>query len=635
MVERVEMTPLVVQAVLAQAVSMGHPLALDAILAAVVAVGSRLPPPSIRFENIEVPLLRHPRGFYHASQAHLVVADESTRPWAKRPPSLTLAASLTSSANWNSAGKFKAFWCPLRVVLPAGMKLTWWCVGEQAEIADLLRHVQALGAKRGAGNGWVSKWTIDEVEQDLSLFNDGVPARNLPADMMPADWHHVRTARLEYPYWSRAGSIKCAVPPPPRWPAGDELIVHAVASRSGKRPLGINVLTAARERVSKIFDDFSRVYVSFSGGKDSTVMTHLVAEEARRRGRRFGVLFVDLEGQYKLTIEHIEDMRGKLHDVADFDWVALPLILRNAVSQFEPRWLCWDPERKADWIRPLPPDCISDESAFPFFRRGMEFEEFVPAYGEWYSQGEPTACLVGIRTDESLNRYRTLKRWDKRMHNRLQWTTMMSDHVCNVYPIYDWRTEDIWTYCGREKVEYNRLYDRMQLAGLSIHEQRICQPYGDDQRKGLWLFQVIEPETWARVVARVNGANQGALYARESGNVLGRLKVSLPNGHTWQSFAKLLLASMPPKLRRHYEAKIRVFLKWWQDHGYANGTIPDAIDAKTEASKAAPSWRRICKSLLRNDYWCKGLSFTQTLPDSYDRYLDLAERRKAQWGLTI
>ena len=38
-----------------------------------------------------------------------------------------------------------------------------------------------------------------------------------------------------------------------------------------------------------------KVAVSFSGGKDSTVMLHLCAEEARRLHRKFGVLFIDWE----------------------------------------------------------------------------------------------------------------------------------------------------------------------------------------------------------------------------------------------------------------------------------------------------------------------------------------------------
>ena len=63
---------------------------------------------------------------------------------------------------------------------------------------------------------------------------------------------------------------------------------------------------------------------------------------------------------------------------------------------------------------------------------------------------------------------------------------------------------------------YNKLYDLMHGAGLTIHQMRLCQPYGDDQRRGLWLFHLIEPNTWAKVVSRVNGANSGALYVMES-----------------------------------------------------------------------------------------------------------------------
>jgi predicted phosphoadenosine phosphosulfate sulfurtransferase len=134
------------------------------------------------------------------------------------------------------------------------------------------------------------------------------------------------------------------------------------------------------------------------------------------------------------------------------------------------------------------------------------------------------------------------------------------------------------------------------------------------------------------VVARVNGANQGSLYAKDSGNILGNLKITKPGGHTWESFAKLILASMPDKSRTHFENKIAVFLKWYEDRGYQNG-IPDYASVQDEASKTVPSWRRICKALLRNDYWCKGLSFTQTKSESYDKYLKIMKRRRQKWGL--
>jgi len=398
-----------------------------------------------------------------------------------------------------------------------------------------------------------------------------------------------------------------------------------------KIKIGINVLDAAKERIKWTFDEFEKVYVSFSAGKDSTVMLHLVAIEARKRNRKIGCLLVDLEGQYKLTIDHALKMFGEYVDVIEPYWVALPLALRNAVSVYEPKWTCWDVNKKSDWIRYPPNIAIVEPNYFEFFYKDMEFEEFVPLFGEWYSEGRSCACCVGIRTDESLNRFRTIASTTKTKKDDRQYTTKVTDNVYNIYPIYDWKTEDIWIYHGKTGKLYNKLYDFMYKAGLSIHLQRICQPYGDDQRRGLWLFHLIEPETWAKVVARVNGANSGALYIHENGNINGYHKINKPEGHTWKSFAVMLVNSMPPKTKTHYENKIILFQRWWEERGYPEG-IPDEADLKLEMKRDVPSWRRVCKSLLRNDYWCKGLGFTQHKNDAYHKYLDLMKRRRSEWS---
>lgn len=401
-----------------------------------------------------------------------------------------------------------------------------------------------------------------------------------------------------------------------------------------KKKLGINVYDAAIERIRWTFDNFAKVYVSFSGGKDSTVMLHLVADEAKRIGRRFGLLFIDLEGQYRVTIEHVEKCYDMYKEIIDPFWVSLPIHLRNAVSVYETHWVCWDEEKKEAWIRNPPEIAITDINKFPFFHKGMEFEEFVPEFGEWYSQGKTCACLVGIRADESLNRFRTIASQSKIRIEGKQWTTKVTENTYNIYPIYDWKTEDLWIYHAKNPDKpSNNLYDLMHKAGLTIHQMRICQPYGDDQRRGLWLFHLIEPETWARVVARVNGANSGSLYVQETGNITGYRRVSKPEGHTWESFAGLLIGSMPPKTKEHYFNKVLLFKRWWEQRGYPEG-IPDEADYALEAKRKVPSWRRVCKSLLRNDYWCKGLSFTQHRSEAYEKYLDLMRRRRKEWNLT-
>ena len=391
----------------------------------------------------------------------------------------------------------------------------------------------------------------------------------------------------------------------------------------GKNYSGVDVLSAAKKRISETFEFFPHVYLSFSGGKDSTAMLHLAALEARERGERFGVLIVDLEAQYKRTIDHIEEMISIYSDVVDVYWVCLPIALRNAVSVYEPKWECWSPDAKSIWVRTPPESAITDHDFFPFFERGMEFEDFVPKFGEWYSGGSPTACLVGIRTDESLNRFRAICSKKKKTFGGRHWTTKIwKTNVYNVYPVYDWRTKDIWTYHAKTGLCYNTLYDVMHKAGLSIHQQRICQPYGDDQRKGLYLYHVIEPETWAKVVARVSGVNSGSEFVQFNGNSSGQIRVSKPDGHTWKSYCEMLLESMPEKMAEHYRNKIHVFLRWHEERGHSYG-IPDEADPKEEAERKSPSWRRIAKMLLRNDYWAKGLSFSQTKHGYfYKRYME-------------
>lgn len=399
-----------------------------------------------------------------------------------------------------------------------------------------------------------------------------------------------------------------------------------------KRGLGISVLEAARQRIAWTFDTFPRIYVSFSGGKDSSVMLHLVMEEAIRRGRKVGLLFVDWEAQYQLTIEHVQACFDLYRAHIEPYWVALPLTTTNAVSVFEPEWVCWEPGK--EWVRPQPADAITDGAALPFYTHAMTFEDFVPAFGHWYSAKDGpeqlTACFVGIRTAESLNRWRALKGdgWKSSFEGRA-WTTYTGHATYNIYPIYDWRVEDVWTYYAQSGKPYNHLYDRMHQAGLTLHQMRICEPYGDEQRKGLWLFHVIEPETWGRIVARVAGANSGALYARETGNVLGNAKIALPEGHTWESFAMLLLETMPTKTAEHYKNKIAVWLHWYRERGYE---IADELPEDTGA-KDKPSWRRVCKMLLKNDYWAKTLCFSPTKSEAYARYEKVMRKRRQQWGL--
>lgn len=384
-----------------------------------------------------------------------------------------------------------------------------------------------------------------------------------------------------------------------------------------------NVLESAFERIEWAFYTFDSVYFSVSGGKDSSVMVQLADIVAKRMNKTFDVLYIDFEAQFKGTLNHIEELK-QLDTIDNFYHVALPMSLRNAVTQLQPKWICWDENEKDKWVRKLPKNAITMENnPFDFFYKGMEFEEFIIHFARWYSnQNGFTGAGIGIRTQESLNRWRTIASEQKTKVESKQWTTVIKDNgkslnVANFYPIYDWQTEDVWGAVSHLDFKYNEVYEQMYKNGLSIHEQRLCQPFGDDQRNGLDQYKALEYETWEKLLNRVNGVNFGNIYARTT--ALGNLKSMKPDHLTWEQYAVFLLESIGlynKELMEHYVEKIEKFLKWHEEkEGVSLVDIPQEADKKLESQRKAISWRRVARAIERNDFYMKRLSFSQTKSD--------------------
>lgn len=415
-----------------------------------------------------------------------------------------------------------------------------------------------------------------------------------------------------------------------------------------------DVYTAAKERIEYIFDEFEHICISFSGGKDSGTVLNMCIDEARKRKRKIGVLFIDLEAFYKKTIEFVERMLENNKDVLEPYWICLPMESPNSLSYLEPTWIWWDKEKEPIWVRPMPKkEYVINEENNPldFYKKNMPFEEFIKHFGNWYGKGEKTATLVGIRTDESLNRFRAIA-GTKSMYKDKNYSTKVNENVYNFYPIYDWSVEDIWTYNGKFQKDYNKLYDLFYKAGVSIHKMRVDEPFGNEAKAGLSMFRVIEPDTWAKVVNRVSGANFGNIY---SGNKIMTAHYKLPKNHTWKSFTFFLLDTLPPEISEHYKIKFSKFIKYWVEKGcpvseehikIMEETCPDAIINTHEFSTRGKgdkevikftkvvdeipgvdnkddvlTWRRMAMCIIKNDYTCKSLSFGMTK--------DLTVRQKA------
>lgn len=428
-----------------------------------------------------------------------------------------------------------------------------------------------------------------------------------------------------------------------------------------KKYLEINVYDALQERLKFVFENFDNIYVSFSGGKDSGLLLNMVLDYKRRHGidRKIGVFHQDFEAQYQFTTEYVTRMfQNNMDDIEPY-WVCLPMGSRCAVSNYQIYWYPWEKKMEKCWVRPMPtyPYIINEKNnPFEFYQDKMMQEDLYAEFGLWYAKHHPgkTICLLGIRADESLNRYRAYANARKDILRGKQWTTKMADNFYNAYPIYDWDAKDIWVANAKCDFDYNNIYDLFYKAGLSVSQMRVASPYHESAKDSLNLYRILEPVTWAKVVGRVNGANFAAIYGHT--RALGVGRIELPEGHTWRSYVKFLLTTLPSEIRKNYIKKFATSIRfWWKNGGVVcdeaiqelqdcdypivlNGKsnyrssrnrvrflgTPDDTD-EIKSSIDIPSWKRMAICILKNDHLCKYMGFTETKKQR-DRQAELMDK---------
>ena len=326
-----------------------------------------------------------------------------------------------------------------------------------------------------------------------------------------------------------------------------------------------------------------KVMVGVSGGKDSGVLLNLCIDYIRQHGlqRRIGVFHMDYEIQYRDTLDYVNRTLAANADILDVYRVCIPFKVQTCTSMFQQYWRPWDGSMRDIWVREMPEGSLTQHD-FPFFTDEMWDYEFQNRFAEWLhrrSGAKRTCCLIGIRTQESFNRWRTI--YSDRNHYRFagkrwirQW---VGSGICNAYPLYDWLTTDVWTANGRFGWSYNRLYDLFYRAGVPLDSQRVASPFISPAIASLHLYKAIDPNTWGRMVGRVNGANFAALYGRTT--AAGWQSVHLPQGMTWESYMHFLLSTLPEPIRRNYLEKLSVSIRFWRDKG---GCLSDETITKLQ-----------------------------------------------------
>ena len=412
-----------------------------------------------------------------------------------------------------------------------------------------------------------------------------------------------------------------------------------------------NVYELAQERLRTVFSEFDNVYISFSGGKDSGVLLNLCIDYMRRHNitRKLGVFHMDYEVQYDETTRYIERVFNANRDILEIYRVCIPFKVPTCTSMYQSYWRPWEESKRDMWVRNMPAGSYTLKD-FPFYSDKMWDYEFQQMFAQWYHRlkhAARTCCLVGIRTQESYNRWRTIyggKRISQ--YRNLVWTSRNCTGIYNAYIIYDWLTTDIWTANGRFGWDYNKLYDLFYKAGVPLEKQRVASPFISAAQEHLALYKALDPDMWGKMICRVNGVNFTGLYG--STRAVAHHKATLPPGHTWESYMHFLLSTLPARTRDNYLRKLAVSINFWRTRGgvLAEETIEKlkAMGIKIEVGEKSnyktdkrpvrmeylddidipefrelPSFKRMCICILKNDHACKYMGFALTKKELDDK----------------
>ena len=279
---------------------------------------------------------------------------------------------------------------------------------------------------------------------------------------------------------------------------------------------------------------------------------------------------------------------------------------RTALSSYEMYWYTWDDKKKDSWVRQMPDKeyvINLENNPITTYKYRMHQENQAKQFGRWYRMShdnKKTVCLLGLRADESLQRYSGFLN-KKYGYKGECWISE--------------QFKDVWC----------------------------ASPFNDYSKDSLNLYRVIDPGIWVKLVGRVRGANFANIYGRTK--AMGYRNVTLPQGHTWKSYTMFLLDTLPVRLRNNYARKFNTSMEFWHKtgggleeetieeliaHGYKikrNGVsnytvgkksrvvfldkIPDDTD-DIKTTKDIPSWKRMCYCILKNDHTCRFMGFGET-----------------------
>lgn len=264
----------------------------------------------------------------------------------------------------------------------------------------------------------------------------------------------------------------------------------------------LDVLQAAKIRVQNVFNNGLTVFLSFSGGKDSLCLAQIVLrliQEGKINPSQLVVQFIDEEAIFPCIEAKVKEWRNKFLLVgAKFEWYCLEVKHYNCFNELsnDESFICWDRYKKNVWVRQMPSFAIKSH---PLFKpRKDTYQDFLARICK------TGISIVGVRASESIQRLQYISLALK------TGKTMTNKHY--VYPLYDWKDNDVWLYLFNEKVDIPNIYLYLWQVGTKKRQLRVSQFFSIDTAKSLVNMNEYYPNLMDRIIEREPNAYLAALY---------------------------------------------------------------------------------------------------------------------------
>lgn len=370
----------------------------------------------------------------------------------------------------------------------------------------------------------------------------------------------------------------------------------------------VTVVQAAEQRIINVFRNGLPVYMSFSGGKDSLVLSNIVLSLIQR-GKidpsQLTVQFVDEEAIFPCIERTVQEWRKKFLLVgAQFEWYCIEVKHYNCFNMLseDESFICWDSQKQPVWVRKPPKYAIRTH---PLLRPRVDaYQDFMPRV---CMDG---ITITGVRAAESIQRARniaTMTMAGKSITNRRQ-----------ILPIYDWTNNDVWLYLLENKVDIPDIYLYLWQAGTGKGQLRVSQFFSVDTARSLVKMNEYYPDLMERVIRREPNAYLAALYwDSEMFGRRSKTRRKIENTESDKDYKALLLEmfnNMPKYFTTPHKMKIAKAYR--------------ALFLKASLVATEKDYKRIYEALIRGDPKMRSLrALYQTV---YTGYIDEAKREEVE-----